>query len=431
MDAAVTAPDLIREGARRTTTISGAAMSRTRIVAVDDDRRILRVLKRACESVGYEVHSVLDAEFFESSFRVFEPALVFLDLNMRNIDGVELLRFIAAERSDTSVIVTSGVDERLLGAAHSLGKSLGLHMLDPIRKPLMVADVRRRLKTFRDQPSTPEAAPAPVTGEELASALSHDRLEVCYQPMVNMATGGVVCAEALARLHRAGADVLMPEQFIPVAERTGLIEALTFAVLERALTDLAGWQATGIPLQVSVNVSPLLLSDLKLPDRIGRLLARTGARPEDLVLEVTESNMPEDRQRVSNTLSRLRLKGIRLALDDFGTGFCSPGQLHEFPYETLKLDKKFAMRAERNEDAAEMIRSSLDLARSVGLTVVAEGIQSEATMRWLGSLGCDVGQGFHISPPLSASAFTDWLVHNAPRRQRSRRFAEAPIPALG
>ncbi len=382
-------------------------MSRTRIVAVDDDRRILRVLKRACESVGYEVHSVLDAEFFESSFRVFEPALVFLDLNMRNIDGVELLRFIAEERRDTSVIVTSGVDERLLLAAHSLGLSLGLRMLEPIRKPLMVADVRQRLKAFRDQPTA--APPASIGAGELREALEQGHLDVCYQPMVNLNTRAVVCAEALARLCPPGAAEMAPEQFIPVAEHCGLIETLTFQVLERALSDLATWNPMAPGLQVAVNVSPMLLGDITLPDRIAGMLAASGVQPERLVLEVTETSAPDDRQRMADTLSRLRLKGIRLALDDFGTGFCSLGQLYEFPYETLKLDKKFAMRAENNADAAAMIRSSLELARSVGLTVVAEGIQTEDTLRWLGRLGCDVGQGFHISPPLASIAFGEWL----------------------
>lgn len=217
-------------------------MSRTRIVAVDDDRRILRVLKRACESVGYEVHSVLDAEFFESSYRVFEPALVFLDLNMRNINGVELLRFMASERLDTSVIVTSGADEQVLTAAHCLGESLGLNMLDPIRKPLMVADIRRRLKAFRDQPCCVPSPRPHIDSDALAAALRHGHLEVCYQPMVNLNSRKVVCAEALVRLHRPNAEYLIPEQFIPVAEQCGLIDSLTFTVLERALSDLAGWQ---------------------------------------------------------------------------------------------------------------------------------------------------------------------------------------------
>ncbi|MFT5446735.1 MAG: EAL domain-containing protein (putative c-di-GMP-specific phosphodiesterase class I)/ActR [Gammaproteobacteria bacterium] len=386
---------------------SSQLMSRTRIVAVDDDRRILRVLKRACETVGYEVHSVLDAEFFESSFRVFEPSLVFLDLSMNNIDGIELLRFIAKERRETAVVVTSGVDERLLGAAHSFGMSLGLRMLEPIRKPLIVADVRRRLKMFRDQPTV--IPPAIVSASDLKQALTDGLLEVYYQPMVNLTTREVVCIEALARLRKPGSGVHLPEQFIPIAEQSGLIDALTFGVLDRALTDVAALQVQSPKLQVAVNVSPVMLSDVDLPDRIESSLSAHQVSPGQLVIEVTETSAPDDRQRMADTLSRLRLKGIRLALDDFGTGYCSLGQLYEFPYETLKLDKKFAMRAESNSNAAAMIRSSLELARSVGLTVVAEGIQSEETMRWLDRLGCDVGQGFHISPPLTLYALTDWL----------------------
>ena len=383
-------------------------MSRTRIVAVDDDRRILRVLKRACETVGYEVHSVLDAEFFESSFQVFEPSLVFLDLSMNNIDGVELLRFIAKQRRDTAVVVTSGVDERVLEAAHSLGLSLGIRMLEPIRKPLIVADVRRRLKMFRDQPQI-AAVPATISASELQHALTEGLLDVCYQPMVNLTTREVVCIEALARLRKPGSGVHLPEQFIPTAEQSGLIDTLTFGVLDRALSDLSSLHGQSPELQVAVNISPMMLCDTTLPERIEGLLSAHQVAPQRLVIEVTETTAPDDRQRMADTLSRLRLKGIRLALDDFGTGFCSLGQLYEFPYETLKLDKKFAMRAESNADAASMIRSSLDLARSVGLTVVAEGIQSEETMRWLDRLGCDVGQGFHISPPLSIQALLDWL----------------------
>lgn len=382
-------------------------MSRTRIVAVDDDRRILRVLKRACETVGYEVHSVLDAEFFESSFRVFDPALVFLDLSMNNIDGVELLHFIAKENRDTAVIVTSGVDEKELLAAHALGVSLGLRMLEPVRKPLIVADVRRRLKTFRDQPSA--SVLTSIGPDELRQALTDGLLDVCYQPMVNLATRQVTSVEALARIRQPGSSALLPEQFIPVAEQSGQIKALTYGVLSRALADLALMKSQSPKLQVAVNISPLLLCDATLPDRIESLLAEHQIGAQQLVIEVTETSTPENRQDMADTLTRLRQCGVGLALDDFGTGYCSLGQLYEFPYETLKLDKKFAMRAESSADAAAMIRSSLDLARSVGLTVVAEGIQSEETMRWLGRLGCDVGQGFHISPPLSLDALMDWL----------------------
>lgn len=382
-------------------------MSRTRILAVDDDERILRQLKRACEGEGYEVHCVRDAEFFQSSFRVFEPSLVFLDLNMRTIDGVELLRFIAGEGAQTSIVVASGVDRHALREAHSLGVSLGLDMLDPIRKPSVVADVRQRLQSFRSRSVRDPGFS--ISEEELSEAIAQGRVDVCYQPMVTLDDRRVVCVEALARLRRPGSSIVMPGQFIPLAERCGLIDELTFCVLERSLADLASWTGGSPALQVAVNMSPRLLCNASLPERVEALLRRCRVAPDRLILEVTETSVPDDRQCMVETLSRLRLQGIRLALDDFGTGFCSLGQLYEFPYETLKLDRKFAMHADTSQEAAAMVRSSLELARRVGMSVVAEGIQSEDTLRWLQRLGCQVGQGFHISPPLSADALGDWL----------------------
>lgn len=382
-------------------------MSRTRIVAVDDDRRILRLLKRTCENVGYEVHSVLDAEYFESSFRAFEPSLVFLDLNMHSIDGVALLRFIAEERSDASVIVTSGVDECLLDDAQSLGLSLGLRMLKPIRKPLMVSDVRRRLDAFRNQ--IHGGVRTALSEHELGDALERGHLDVCYQPQLDLGSEQVVCVEALARLRRPGSGILSPEQFIPVAEQCGLIDTLTFGVLDHALTRLRGWQRFAPELQVAVNISPVMLGDTTLPDRVAATLAAHDVPPARLVLEITETSLSPDRQLAVLTLERLREHGIQLALDDFGSGFCSLGHLYESPYSMLKLDRKFAMRAQQDEDAAATIRSCLKLARAVGLTVVAEGIQNESTLRWLAMHGCHQGQGYHISPPLFAADLGAWL----------------------
>lgn len=386
-------------------------MPRTRIVAVDDDRRILRVLKRACENVGYEVHSVVDAEYFRSSFRAFEPSLVFLDLNMRGTDGIALLRFIAGERTDTSVVVTSGVDERMLDEAQSQGLSLGLRMLTPIRKPLMVADVHHRLAAFRGQPVGQRRACMSAT--DLADALDRGHLDVCYQPLVNLATEQVVGVEALARLRRPGAGVLAPESFISVAEQCGLIDSLTFGVLDRALSRLAGWREQAPELCIAVNISPTMLADASLPERIAAALHAHGVDAERLVIEITESGVASDRSLAAETLGRLKQSGVRLALDDFGSGFCSLGQLYEFPYDTLKLDRKFAMRAQHDEEAAATIRSCLDLARAVGLNVVAEGVQSEVTLRWLAMQGCHLAQGYHISPPLFAAEFTTWLSERA------------------
>ncbi len=277
-----------------------------------------------------------------------------------------------------------------------------------IRKPLMVADIRRRLKDYHQRPRQP--LHESVSEEELAQAIDDDRIEVCYQPMVDLTTRRVVCAEALARIRRLDGSLIPPAQFIPLAERIGRIEDVTFAVLNRALVSVSGWRSPMPDLQVAVNLSPVLLHDPEIALRIGELLNQLNIEPSTLVLEVTQTGAHDATGKVTETLQRLRDVGVHLSLDDFGVGFCSLGQLCEFPYETLKLDRKFAMRAQENPEAAAMIRSSLDLARSVGLTVVAEGIQSEDTLNWLGRLGCDVGQGFHISPPMNAEAFRCWLL---------------------
>ena len=382
-------------------------MSRTRIVAVDDDRRILRILKHACERVGFEVHSVQDANFFESAFRAYEPALVFLDLNMRNIDGVELLRFIAEEYPSTSIVITSGVDQRLLNAARSLGTSLGLNMLEPISKPLMVADVRQRLKLFSTQPAAKSQKSTRV--QNILSNICDYKVEVNYQPMVKLKTGEVVCAEAQASIRHPQEGLLNPSQFIPAAEKCALIEPLTLSVLRTALRDLSSWSAASHEFHVAVALSQNLLLDNSFISQVENQLREACVQPQRLVFEIVERGEIGDRGALAESLAQLSDLGVGLSLNNFGSNITSLSHIYEFPYQTLKLDKHFAKHALNDENAAAMIRSSLDLARSVGLTVVAGGIRSEDTLRWLGKLGCEVGQGMVISPPIPASKFNAWL----------------------
>jgi EAL domain-containing protein (putative c-di-GMP-specific phosphodiesterase class I)/ActR/RegA family two-component response regulator len=385
-------------------------MSRTRIIAVDDDRRILRILKHACERVGFEVHSVQDANFFESAFRAHEPELVFLDLNMRNIDGVELLRFIAEECPGTSIIVTSGVDQRMLNAARNLGTSLGLNMLEPIPKPLIVADIRQRLKLFTTQPNiTPQQRTEAAIAQNLGSTIGEYKIELKYQPMVRLSTREVVCAEAQVCIHHPLEGPLHHSQFIPVTEKCGLLESLSILVLRTALEDLSSWSAARDDFQVAITLSQNLLLDAQFPIQVKDLLEQTSVPPQRLVFEIVERGEISDRGALASSLTQLSDMGICLSLNNFGSNITSLSHIYDFPYQTLKLDKHFAQHALKDENAAAMIRSSLDLARSVGLTVVAGGIQTEETMRWLGKLGCAVGQGTVISPAIVADQFNTWL----------------------
>ena len=404
-------------------------MSRTRIIAVDDDRRILRILKHACERVGFEVHSVQDANFFESAFRAHEPALVFLDLNMRNIDGVELLRFIAEECPGTSIIVTSGVDQRMLNAARNLGISLGLNMLEPIPKPLMVADIRQRLKLFTTQPKlTPHQISEASVAQNLGSIIGEYKIEVKYQPMVQLSTREVVCAEAQACIHHPLQGQLHHSQFIPVTEKCGLLESLSLLVLHTALKDLSSWSAASDDFQVAITLSQNLLLDDRFPIQVKDLLDQTGVRPQRLVFEIVERGEISDRGALASSLTQLSDLGVCLSLNNFGSNITSLSHIYEFPYQTLKLDKHFAQHALKDENAAAMIRSSLDLARSVGLTVIAGGIQTEETMRWLGKLGCAIGQGTVISPAIVADQFNGWLAES--KRTAEQSAADSSLPQI-
>jgi|GEM_PF-2568209 len=406
-------------------------MSRTHIVAVDDDRRILRILKHACECVGYKVHCVQDAKFFESALLAFEPSLVFLDLNMRNIDGIELLRFIAEERPGTSVIVTSGVEPRLLNAAHHLGVSIGLNMLEPIPKPLMIADVRQRLKHYNRQPTSAVATSFNI--QTIHTVTNDLTVELSYQPMINLKSRQVVCVEALAQIHHPREGLLDTEQFFNIAESHDLTEPLTIDLLRTALRDFSHWGAAAADLQLAVNLSQNLLLDTGFANRLDGLLREAAVQPKRLMLEIVERGEISDRRKLSQSLTQLSKLGVSLSLNHFGSNISSLSHVYEFPYQTLKLDKQFAIHALNNENAAAMIRSSLDLAKSVGLRVAVEGIQSEDTLRWLGNLGCELGQGRCISAAMTAGDFCAWLrvqkrpggAHNLNRAKPQLRACEA------
>ncbi len=384
-------------------------MSRIRIVAVDDDRRILRILKQVCERVGFEVHSVQDANFFESSFRTFEPELVFLDLNMRNIDGVELLRHMAEERPGTTVVVIGGVNPRMLSAARTLGISLGLNMLEPISKPLMVADIRQRLKQFSQQPAL--QLPNPHHIQNISDALSNVKVDLSYQPMVRLKTRQVICADVQTRIRHPQQESLSHSQFIPMAQKHNQLEPLTLTVIHKALQDLSSWDAASDDFQVAIHVSQDLLFDPGFASRIRELLHNTDTRPQRLVFEIVEGREINDRLILADSLTQLSELGISLSLSKFGSNITNITQIYDFPYQTLKLDKQFAQHAHKDENAVAMIRSSLDLARSVGLAVAVEGIQTEETLHWLEQLGCELGQGRCICPPMPSAEFSRWLAN--------------------
>ena len=234
---------------------------------------------------------------------------------------------------------------------------------------------------------------------ELRRAIEREELVVHFQPKADLETGRIVGVEALVRWIHPERGFIPPDAFIGIAERTGLIKPLTRYVLRVALEQCAAWAADGLDLHVAVNLTIPDLLDLELPDRVAALLEETGVPADHLELEVTESTILADPHRVRGVIDRLNGLGIGLAIDDFGTGYSSLAYLKQLPVQTMKIDRSFVMDMFESESDAAIVRSTIDLARNLGLRVVAEGVETQEMWDALREQGCTLAQGYLISKP--------------------------------
>ncbi|MFC6562513.1 putative bifunctional diguanylate cyclase/phosphodiesterase [Actinoplanes utahensis] len=247
-----------------------------------------------------------------------------------------------------------------------------------------------------------------LTGE-LRRAVAEHEFAVDFQPIVDLGTGEVVAAEALARWHHPEQGNLNPVQFLETVERSGQLPAFADAVLEQSLIARQTWREAGFDLPVAVNVSPRSLLDPKFPGAVLARLARHEVPPDRLVLELTETLTVSQLDVVERTLAELRDAGVRLAIDDFGTGVSSLSVLSRIPVHQLKIASEFVAGVETSAEAAAVVRTTVDLARNLHLTVVAEGVESEPQRRALWALGCLAGQGHLFARPYSAARFLGLL----------------------
>ena len=240
-------------------------------------------------------------------------------------------------------------------------------------------------------------------------ALDTDEVVVFYQPIMQMDGTNVHGAEALVRWEHPELGLLPPSDFMPIVEQTGLIGPLTRHVLERAVAQCAAWRQAGQELTVSVNLSVRNLLDPDLPSLISDLLSIYRLVPEALELEITESMLMSDPDRSLITLTRLSQLGVGLSVDDYGTGYSSLANLRRLPIDELKIDRSFVSPMLSDESDLIIVRSTINLGHDLGLKVVAEGVEDEATLHRLQKLGCDLAQGYHFSKPLAPEAFNQWI----------------------
>lgn len=247
--------------------------------------------------------------------------------------------------------------------------------------------------------------------EELRTAIEEGRIGPHYQPKIDLSTGEVNSVEALARWEHPTLGLVPPSGFLPLAAEAGLMPALTATVLDQALAQVATWRDEGRDLHVAVNLTPADVVDTGLPQRITDLLARHEVPATMLQLEITEESLLGDRVRARDVLARLRASGIRIAIDDYGTGYSSLAYLRELPVDELKIDRSFILPMMQDGRAAAIVRSTIELAHSLGLCTVAEGVEHADAADELTRYGCDIAQGFHYAPALRPAQFRQWLDH--------------------
>lgn len=253
---------------------------------------------------------------------------------------------------------------------------------------------------------------------DLRRALGSGELAVFYQPKAELRSGEIMSVEALVRWKHPERGLLMPDEFIPLAEHTELIKPLTYEVMTTAFKQCRQWHDNGYDLSVAVNLSVRSLLDLQFPDDVAGLIQEHKIRPEWITFEITESTLMADTWRAMAVLKRLSGMGIGLSIDDYGSGYSSLSYVKRLPITEIKIDKSFVMNMDKDENDAVIVRSTIDLGRNLGLKVVAEGVETREVWNKLSALGCDMAQGYYLSKPVPAEQITE-------------RRSEQPMPDGG
>jgi EAL domain-containing protein (putative c-di-GMP-specific phosphodiesterase class I) len=289
-------------------------------------------------------------------------------------------------------------------SAIQLGRERGLNMSQPLPKPMRVESLQERLDAFKQECK-------PLLSADLEAALSADQLFLEYQPKLDCHLGRITGAEALVRWHHPTRGIIQPNQFIALAEETGLIHGVTDWVVATAAAQAARWRADHLDLEiaVAVNFSASDLQDLDLPDRLEQHCWDAGSDPTFLTLELTETGAMREAVQMMDVLTRLRLKGFRLSIDDFGTGYSSLVQLQRMPFSEIKVDLSFVTQMMSNAGCRAIVEIIIDLARKLGLKSVAEGVEDDAALKALIAMGCDTAQGYYISRPIAADLMPQFV----------------------
>ncbi len=378
-------------------------------LVIDDDPLFRIIAEETLRAIGFKSVDLADdgaAGLQQLRARNGGVDLVMCDLNMPNMDGVSVIRELGQIDFNGALIIASSEDLSLISSVRTMAQLVGVRVLGALKKPL---DENALTAMLQNQASQARRKSELVTRHMLKSALGEDLIQPWYQPKLDSRLGRVTGVEALLRVTAPNGETLSPEPFIFAAERDRLIGEVTNRIVEKVVADLGTWSKAGFDLDVSINISPVSLDDLDLPDRIRAMFLAGGIDPRRTTLEITENRFLNHDANVLDILSRMRLAGFRLSMDDFGTGATSMEQLRLFPFNELKIDKSFVLAACDDEFSRTTVETGARLAAMLGLDVVAEGVETPEALKLVTQAGAGFIQGYLIARPMPGDALVGWM----------------------
>jgi EAL domain-containing protein (putative c-di-GMP-specific phosphodiesterase class I)/AmiR/NasT family two-component response regulator len=388
-----------------------------RVLVVEDHPFQHEYLQNVFNEVGgFTVDTAWDGDGALECLARHDYDLLLSDLLMPVMDGVQLIQKVAALKKPPALALMSASSRRMLISAGLAAKNLGISVVGLISKPVELNAVMRlkeQMAIFRLGGAVAPTQAIVVDPQSIESAMDNGQIQAWFQPKKSLRNGNILSAEALVRWAHPEVGLLLPKDFLPLLIKQGLEERLLWLMLEQTLPAQRQWREQGWDIPVSINLPTHLLDNHDLADRLRDFVMADGEEPRNIIFELMESSTTEELSNYYAGACRLRMMGFGLAQDDFGTGFSSYFNLLSTPFSELKIDRSLVHGCAENENLACALRSIVELSRKLGLTVVAEGVETQAELALLRSIECDQAQGFLICAAVSCTDFETLLLEDS------------------
>jgi EAL domain-containing protein (putative c-di-GMP-specific phosphodiesterase class I)/FixJ family two-component response regulator len=351
--------------------------------------------------------------------------IIISDLDMPGMDGLEFMRHVGEAQIPVAIILASALESVLLDSVETMTRAYGVKILGVIQKPITLEKLAALIKLHlpaHANSNLNQTDALSFTVEEIVQGIRNGEFEPFFQPKVELASGRIKGAEALARWRHPQKGIVAPYAFVKPLEDHNQIDKLTWLILGKSVDFCCEWRTkSALDVSVSVNVSAQSLADVNFADRVTELVKCKSLDCRNIILEVTESAATTDIGHSLENLSRLRMKGFGLSIDDYGTGYSSLQQLARIAFTEIKLDQSFIKDAATQQATRIILESTIDMAKKLGIVTVAEGIETEQDWDLLLELGCDLAQGYLIAKPIESREFLIWA--------RNRTGVDPPFAA--